>query len=147
MAIDDGLLLLIEQGLSALTPPVTAPGYGTQLPKDLLSAATPLAFTVQSILSEPTYLLSGQDDFTGLEVQIDCHALGREMGGPGKQGAVSLALAIDKVLRGGWAGVLPDADQTRVEGIFRLPHLQDGYSDVNRSNVRILEYRVNYHQQ
>ena len=146
MAIEDGLLLLIQQGLAAQTPPVVATGAGVELPKDVLSPTAPLGYTVRSIVSEPTYFLSGQDGFTGLEVQIDCHGLGRDFGGPGFQGAVTLARAIDAILRGGYAGTLPDADGTVVEGIFRRPHFVDGFSDANRSYVRTMEYLINYHQ-
>jgi len=144
MAIEDGLLLLIQTGMTGALAGVE--GFGVQLPKDYLSSTTPLAYTVRSIVSEPTYVLEGQDGFTSLEVQIDCHALGKELGGPGFAGAVQLARGVDAVLRGGYHGTLPDADHTVVEGVFRMPQFLDGISDVNRSFVRTLEYQVNYHQ-
>ena len=60
--------------------------------------------------------------------------------------AIALARAIDGVLRGGYSGVLSDPDHTRVHGIFRRGPYVDGYSDLNRSYVRTMEYLVNYNQ-
>jgi hypothetical protein len=60
--------------------------------------------------------------------------------------AMTLARKIDGVLRGGFSGVLPDPDSTFVQGIFRSGPSVDGFSDLNRSYVRTLEYLVNYDQ-
>jgi hypothetical protein len=137
--IEAGLVTLIQNGLTGQS--ITVPGgFAVQLPKDLISSNTPQAWTYRSILSTPTILLNGQDPLTMWEVQIDCH-------GYTMSDAIVLARAIDHVLRGSYAGVLSDADNTVVQGIFRLPSFVDGFNDTNRSFVRSLEYRINYVQQ
>jgi len=135
--IEEGLFQLIQAGLG--TPPIASGGWGLQLPKDQISAATPMAWTWHSLVSMPDYVLEGQTGFTEWETQIDCH-------GYTMANAMQLARAIDGVLRGGWSGVLPDSDHTLVFGIFKKPGLIDGFSDVNRSYVRTLEYCVQYEQ-
>lgn len=136
--VEAGFVLLIQNGLT--TANVNVPGgFAVELPKDLISGTTTQAWTYRSILSTPTYLLNGQDPLTMWEVQIDCH-------GFTMADAITLARAIDGVLRGSYAGTLPDADNTVVQGIFRLPSQIDGFNDINRSFVRSLEYRVTYVQ-
>jgi hypothetical protein len=135
--IEQGFVLLVQGGLG--TPPMAPGGWAVQLPKDQISEAQPRAWTYRSIVSEPSYHLSGQDGFTGWEIQLDCH-------GYTMADAIALARAIDGVLRGGYSGVLADPDHTRVHGIFRRGPYVDGYSDLNRSYVRTMEYLVNYNQ-
>ena len=135
--IEQGLELLIQSGLG--TPPMAPGGFMVQLPKDFISPNTPMAWSYRSIVSEPSYTLTGQDSWTSWEVQIDCH-------GYTAAHAITLARAIDKVLRGGFSGTLPDADHTVVQGIFRQGSFVDGFSDTSRSYVRSLEYEVQYHQ-
>lgn len=135
--IEQGLVMLIQAGLG--TPPLAPGGWAVQLPKDLISPATPKAWTYRCIVSEPSYHLTGESGFTALEVQIDCHGLTMP-------DAIALARAIDGVLRGGYAGTLPDPDATVVQGIFRQGPYVDGFSDANRSYVRTLEYLINYNQ-
>jgi hypothetical protein len=139
--VEQGLVMLVQQGLAAQTPPVSVPGgYAVELPKDCLSAATPQAWSWRSIASTPEFVLKGQTGWTEWVVQVDCH------GFQSHALAITLARAIDKVLRGVFQGVLPDPDNTYVFGIYRQPPVVDGYSDVNRSFVRSLEYRVIYQQ-
>ena len=133
--IEAGLQLLIEEGLGAQP----APGFMVQLPPNQISATASSAWTVRAIISEATYVLEGQDGLTVLEIQVDCH-------GYTMANAISLAYAIDNVLRGGFAGTLPDTDATVVQGIFRKEAFIDGYSDANRSYVRSLEYECRYSQ-
>jgi hypothetical protein len=137
--VEQGLVLLIQSGISSLTPSVPG-GFAAELPKDQISASSPMAWTYRSITSEASYHLGGQDAFTGWNVQIDCH-------GYTMANAIALARAIDGVLRGIYQGTLPDTDQTFVQGIFRDPQFVDGYSDANRSFVRTMEYLVQYDQQ
>ena len=130
--------MLIQQGLG--NPPIAEGGWGVQLPKDvLISDANPMAWTWHSIVSDPTYTLEGQAGYTSWEVQIDCH-------GMTMANAMTLARAIDGVLRGGFQGFLPDPDNTYVHGIFRQGPFIDGFSDLNHSFVRSLEYRIDYDQ-
>ena len=136
--IEAGLVALVQQGITSALPGVPG-GFAVQLPKDQISSASAMAWTYRCIVAEPTYTLQGQDPFTGLELQIDCH-------GYAMADAIALARAIDGVLRGGYSGVLPDADHTVVQGIFRMAPFTDGFSDANRSYVRTLEYLVNYDQ-
>ena len=135
--VEQGLVMLIQSGLG--TPPIAPGGWAVELPKDQVSPAAPMAWTYRSIDSDPTYLLNGQDGFTGWYVQIDCH-------GYTMANAITLARAIDGVLRGGYAGTLPDPDHTVVVGIFRQNHFLDGFSDANRTYVRTLEYLIQYNQ-
>ena len=138
--VEQGLVMLIQAGLAAQSPAIVTPGgFFAQLEKDAVSAASPMAWTYRSIDSDPTYVLEGQDGYTGWMVQIDCH-------GFAAANAIALARAIDKVLRGGYAGALPDPDHTTVAGIFRQNHFLDGFSDANRTFVRTLEYLINYNQ-
>lgn len=138
--IEQGLVQLIQSGIGSLSPG----GWATQLPKDLIGSDASKgqvlkAWTWKSITSSASYDLSGQDGFTGWQVQIDCH-------GNEAADAIALARAIDGVLRGGYSGTLSDPDNTVVVGIFRQGAFVDGYSDTNRSYVRTLEYLVNYQQ-
>jgi len=135
--VEQGLVLLIQSGLGV--PPMAPGGFAVQLPKDQISVDSPKAWTYRSIVSEPTYVLEGQDGLTGWEVQLDCH-------GNTMLDAIALARAIDGVLRGGYSGALPDSDRTLVQGIFRQGTFLDGFSDSNRSYVRTLEYLVMYYQ-
>lgn len=134
--IEEGLVLLVQSGLTVVTAPG---GFFAQLPKDQISAANPRAWTYRFITSEPNYNLNGQDGFTAATVQIDCH-------GYAAADAIALARAIDKVLRGAFKGALADPDATYVDSIFRREPFVDGFSDVNRSYVRSLEYLINYNQ-
>lgn len=138
--IEQGLVALIQGGLGS-PPEVNAPGgFFAQLPKDQISADAPMAWTYRSVVSEPSYKLAGQDSWTEWQVQIDCH-------GYRAADAISLARAIDRVLRGGFRGTLSDPDSTYVFGISRLGTFIDGFNDENRSYVRSLEYLVQYSQQ
>lgn len=134
--------MLIQSGLGS--PPVALGGFFSELPKDLVGLDTKkgqvaMAWTYQRITSEPTYCLDGQDGFTSLIYRIKCH-------GVDAPSAIRLADLIDRVLRGAYSGVLPDADQTVVQGIFRQPDIPDGFSETNQSFVSTLEYLVNYQQ-
>jgi hypothetical protein len=135
--IEAGFVLLVQAGLGS--PPLAPGGFAVQLPKDQISPVTPYAWTYRSIVSDPTYVLEGQDPFTSWEIQLDCH-------GYTMQNAITLARAVDVVLRGGYSGVLSDTDRTRVFGIFRRGPFLDGYSDANRSFVRTMEYEIQYAQ-
>ena len=137
--IEQGIVKLIQFGLTGKFPEVVPGGYATQLPKDTPSAKYPKAWTYMSISSEPEYFLSGQDPLTHWTVQIDCHGLTAT-------DAEQLARAIDGVLRGAPSGQLQDSDGTHVQGIFRQGHFHDGYNDVLRTYVRSLEYLVQYNQ-
>ena len=110
-------------------------GFTSMLPKDLLSPTVPMAWTYRTLSSEPNYFLTGQDGYTELIWQIDCHGLRAS-------DARSLAMAIDATLRGGFAGTLSDADRTVVQGIFRLGPALDGYDPINRTFVKTLEYQI-----
>jgi len=137
--IEQGLRLLIQAGITSLSLNPAGNGAAVQLPENLISSVTPMAWTYRCIISEPTYILEGQDGFTDLEVQIDCH-------GYAMVNAIALARAIDGVLRGGYSGTLSDPDSTFVFGIIRIGPFIDGFSDANRSYVRTLEYSVQYGQ-
>ena len=136
--IEQGLVMLIQSGLGS--PPIAPGGWAVQLPENQVSAANPMAWTYRSITSDPSYVLEGQDGFTGWEVQIDCH-------GVTMTNAITLARAIDGILRGGFRGTLSDPDSTVVQGIFRTSAFLDGFNDVSRTWVRSLEYLVQYNQQ
>ena len=136
--VEEGLCNLIKTGITSQYPGISG-GYPSQLPPNFISSSNPWSWTYRSILSEPMYVLEGQDALTAWEVQLDCH-------GYAMSHAMSLARAIDGVLRGGWHGTMTDPDATVVTGIFRLPSFVDGFSDANRSYVRSLEYRVHYYQ-
>jgi hypothetical protein len=135
--IEAGLVALIQAGLG--TPPIAPGGFAVQLPKDQISSASPMAWTYRGIITDPTYVLEGQDAFTDWEVQIDCH-------GYTMANAIALARAIQGVLRGNWSGVLPDPDHTVVFGVQQEPLGPDGFSDANHSYVRTLEYKIQYAQ-
>jgi hypothetical protein len=135
--IEMGFVSLIQSGLGS--PPIAPGGFAVQLPKDQISAAAPMAWTYRTTGADPTYILGGQDGVTDWHVTIDCHGLTMA-------NAITLARAIDSVLRGAPSMTLPDPDHTVVQGIFRESAEIDGYSDMNRSFVRTLEYRVVYNQ-
>jgi hypothetical protein len=139
--IEQGLVMLIQAGLAATTPPLIVPGgFFVQLPKDLISAANPMAWSYRWILDEPTASLGGQGaGLTAATVQLDCH-------GFTAVNAIVLARAITKLLRGSFRGVLPDPDGTLVDMIFKLPGQVDGFCDANRAYVRSLEYSIHYSQ-
>jgi len=134
--VEQGLCQLIVGGVNDATVQM----FPVQLPPNHINATRPKALTYRSVLSEPLYVLEGQDPLTCWELQIDCH-------GFTMADAISLARAVDGVLRGGWSGTLPDPDATVVQGIFRLPGSVDGFNDASRSYVRSLEYSVRYVQQ
>jgi hypothetical protein len=135
--IEQGLVQLIQAGLG--TPPLAPGGWAVQLPPNQITDTAPMAWTYHSLSAEPSYTLASQDGFTSWELRVDCH--GRTMAD-----AIRLARAIDGVLRGGYSGKLPDDDATFVHGIFRRGPYVDGFSDLNRSYVRTMEYLVNYNQ-
>ena len=138
--IELGLVMLIEQRLAALNPPVQVPGgFFVELPKDLVSPKTPQAWAYRGIVDAPGYVLAGDSGFMEWQVQIDCH-------GNAAADAIALARAIKSVLRGGFTGNLPDPEETFVYGIFRLSPAVDGFSDASRTYVRSLEYSVQYLQ-
>ena len=133
--IEQGLVQFIQGGLGS--PPIFPGGFLIQLPKDFISPANPMAWTYRSIVSTPSYFLDGQDGLTFLEIQIDCH-------GYAAANAITLARAVDGVMRGLYSGTLPDG--TIVQAIIRKPAFVDGFSDVNRSYVRSIEYEIQYQQ-
>lgn len=137
MAIEDGLVLLIQSGMGS--PPMAPGGFMVKLPKDLIvpGSTTTKAWVWKAISSTPTYILEGQDGFTALHWQIDCHGLTAT-------DSIDLANAIDAVLRGGYMGTLPDTAQTVVQGIFGETGPHDGYDSDSKTYVRILEYLINY---
>ncbi|HXI42057.1 MAG TPA: hypothetical protein VNH83_18895 [Bryobacteraceae bacterium] len=135
MAIEQGISLLVRNALS--NPPDDAfGGFFAQLPKDWISADRPRAWTYRFITSNPMYVLAGANGMVEAELQIDCHGFTPE-------DAIALAAAIDPVLSG-FHGLLPDDDQTKVQGMFNQGSSTDGYSDVNRTFVRTLEYQIHY---
>ena len=149
--IELGLVTLIQAGLG--DPPIAPGGYCAQIPKDLIGTAglsVPMAWTYTLIASEATYVLTGQDALTSIDLRIDCH-------GTTAANAQVLARAIERTLRsafpvtdsvnGGTPLTLSDPDQTVVYGIFRRGPCVDGFSDANRTYVRTLEYMVTYDQQ
>jgi hypothetical protein len=136
--IEQGFTTLISTGIASQFPNLTG-GFPTQLPPNFISTANPWSWSWRSILSTPMYFLQGQDALTTWEVQLDCY-------GNSMAQAVQVARAIDGVLRGGYSGTLSDPDNTVVSMIKRLPGMVDGFSDLNRSYVRSLEYEVIYYQ-
>jgi len=138
--IEAGLVALIQSGLQSSSPPtIVDGGFAVELPKDQISKKNTMAWSYRFISAEPNVFLNGEDGFTQATVQIDCH--GNQM-----QDAIHLARAIMRVLRGGFRGKLPDPDATYVDSIVRQSTFVDGFSDVNRSFVRSLEYRVCFNQ-
>ena len=85
--IEAGLVALVQQGIAPALPGVPG-GFAVQLPKDQISSASAMAWTYRCIVAEPTYTLQGQDPFTGLELQIDCH-------GYAMADAIALARAVE----------------------------------------------------
>jgi hypothetical protein len=140
--------MLIQSGLASGSPAYNniPGGYMAELPKDLLSTAIPQAWSYRSIIADADFVLNGETGWTEWDVQIDCHGYSGDAMTSGAADAITLARAIVKVLRGGYRGYLADPDNTYVFGIFRRPPFVDGYSDVNRSFVRSLEYRIQYQQ-
>ena len=135
MGIEQGFVNLVSNGLN--NPAVN--GYAVQLPANCITFENPQAWSYRSIISTPLYSLNGQNSFTKLEVQLDCH--GYKM-----SDAITLARQIQNVLSGGWSGTLSDSDSTVVQGIFQLPSFTDGYSDANKTFVRSLEYLIEFYQ-
>jgi hypothetical protein len=133
MGIEAGFVQLVQSGLGS--PPLAPGGFLSQLPKDLLSNGTTMAWVYKSINAEPNYFLDGQDPYTVVKLQLDCHGLTAV-------DSLTLAAAITKALRGGFSGPLPDADATQCLGIFDQGTNLDGYDAVNRSFVRSLEYEI-----
>src|SRR3989442_15415239 len=118
--MEQGLVMLIQGALGGSPPVASCPGgYFAELPKDQISPTFPMAWTYRSVTSEPSIILSGQDGFTSWLVQIDCH-------GNTAADAIHLARAIDKILRGGFKGVLADPHATYVDSIVRTPSFVDG---------------------
>jgi hypothetical protein len=139
--IRQGLELLIQSGLAAQNPPVVVPGgFLVTLPKDTISETVPAAWCFRSLQSSPSFNLQNQSSWTKMIWRINCH-------GFQPANAVSLALAIQTVLRGGFSGTLPDPDNTEV---FLLTETDEsgveGYSDTDRSWVTTLEYEIQYNQ-
>lgn len=137
--VEQGLVLLINAGIASACPGLTG-GFPVQLPENFITATNPYSWTYRSILSEPLYTLQGQNPLTKWEVQIDCH-------GTTMLDAATVAKAVDSVLRGVWQGTMTDPDSTVVQGIYRQPGFIDGFSDISRTYVRSLEYKVIYVQQ
>src|SRR5579885_2800282 len=139
--------MLIGQGRSNPTVPgVSAPGFMAEVPKDLLSAARPQAWTWRTISVIADYVLAGQTGRTEWCVQIDSHGYAADVSSDGAALAIQLARSIDNILRGGFQGNLPDPDNTYVFGVYREHSAVDGYNDANRSYVRSQEYRIIYQQ-
>ena len=138
--VEQGLLKFIANGLAGSPPVTPPPGFLTHIEKDQISGSgSTQAYCIKTIGIDPDYVLTGQTGWTEWKVQIDaCGATAKD--------SVDLARAIDNVLRGAFHGVLPDSDSTYVFGIFRIDGGADGYSDVNRTYVRSLEYRIVYQQ-
>lgn len=131
--------MYLQAGFAALSPPVVAPGlfaFG-QLPKDQISALSPMALAYRSITSDPDYNLQGPG-VCEWHVQIDCH--GYDTPDP-----INLSKAVKHILDKGFSGTFSDPDATRVAGIYRMPGQVDGFSDANRSYVRSLEYVIQYY--
>ncbi len=142
MAVEEGLVKYIQNGLAALNSPPAAPpgGFFATLDKDTITPSVPQAWCYKGISSQPDdKTLTNETGWTEWRVQIDCH-------GYAAKDAINLARDIRKVLRGRYRGNLPDTDSTYVFGIFREPGAVDGYSDANRSFVRSLEYLIVYQQ-
>ena len=137
--IEQGLVTLITSGVASTLPNMTG-GFAVVLPENFVSKSNPWSWTYRSIISEPIYVLNGQDGLTAWQIQIDCH-------GFTMSNALSVARTIDSVLRGGYSGTLPDPDNTVVTGIFRMPSFVDGYNDISRTYIRSLEYTIHYYQQ
>ncbi len=140
MGVERGLVEFINQGLAG-SPPVAIPpgGFMVMVPKDLVSASVPQAWSYRTVSSNPDYNLFEQTGWTEWKVQIDCH------GQAGKD-AIDLARRIERVMRGAFRGNFPDPDSTYVFGIFAESRGVDGYSDINRTFVRSLEYSIVYQQ-
>ena len=149
--VEQGLVLLVGNGIASGSPALSnvPAGQGVMLePKDLVysgptnpapAGAITQAWTFKTITSKPEYTLDGQTGWTEWVVQIDCH-------GTRYADATNLYRAIDKVLRGGYRGYLPDVDSTYVFGVYREDPGPDGFSDANRTYVRTLQYRIIYQQ-
>ena len=133
--IEQGLVMLVQAGIGDLA----TGGFPVKLPENYINESNRRAWVFHMLTAYPTYTINSQDPFTSATVQIDCH-------GYTMLDAMTLARAIDGVLRGGFVGRLPDPDQTFVHGIFREPPFIDGFSDASRTYVRMLEYLVNYNQ-
>ena len=129
---------MIEDGIAQLvqSDPVVASqcvfgGFWLSLPK-----GTPFPSWTFQVISEVTdYTLRGRTDLTPRRLQIDVYAMdGSE--------ALNLARAIDNVLSG-WKGVLPDAQATAVQGIFRDNEI-DFFDDASRTYRRMIEFFIHY---
>jgi hypothetical protein len=140
--IEQGFVQYVQAGLTAAS--VTVPGgFFNQIPENQLASFTGCtinqAWVYKTIFKTPTYILNGQVSLTKWEVQIDCHGTTGDY-------ALSLAYAIQNVLRGSFRGTFSDPDSTKVEGIFQLPNAVSGINDISRTFVQSLEYDVFYYQ-
>jgi hypothetical protein len=128
--IDDGIVLLVQTDPTVAAQCIIG-GFYLSLPK-----GTPLPSWTYQVISEVTdYTLRGRTDLMPRRLQIDVYSMdGAE--------AINLTRAIDNVLSG-WKGVLPDAQATVVQGIFRENEL-DFFDDASRTYRRMLEFFVNY---
>lgn len=140
MAVEEGLVKLIQNGLAG-SPPVAAVagGFPDELPKDVVSSAVPMAWCYRTIILDPEYVINGQTGWMDWEVQIDCH-------GFAAADALRLKQAVQRILRGGYTGVLPDADRTFVFQLIQNGPALSGFSDASRTWVRSLNYTVSYQQ-
>lgn len=139
--IEQGLVKLIQTGLTDAFSQAVPGGYATELPKDLIGVQGSQVFKAwlyRSMDRPGNYVLQGIEGLTNWTVQIDCY-------GYNPSDAIDLGYAIDAIVNG-FSGTLTDSDSTVVEGIFRQGSLIDSFSDVNRAYVRSLEFLVQYYQ-
>jgi hypothetical protein len=134
--IEQGIVMLVQAGLVTSPPTIVPPGgFYAELPKDLLSASVPQAWTYDFVNEGGTYTHDGPQPLTGATLEIVCH-------GYQAKDAINLAKAINQVLSG-YKGTLPDPDHTQVSGIFSM-HKSDFFSDQSRTYRRVLGYHLWY---
>lgn len=138
--IELGLVKFIQAGLG--DPPMAPGGFAVQLPPNLIgekAGQVSKAWVYRTVADDPSIVIEGEDGVTCWHVAIDCH-------GVTMADAIALWRAINAVLRGAESVTFEDPDSIFVQSIQRGSLNVDGYSDLNRSFVKTVEYAVHYNQ-
>jgi hypothetical protein len=138
--IDQGILMLVNNGLASASPPVA---YGGGFLDQMAPPNAGYPFWVYRVISQvPNTGLLFAKGLRMRRIQIDV------MGDPSPAGngsdALALADAIDGILNG-YAGNLPDPDSTFVSSCFQSD-LIDEYDTALRTPKRLLEYEIQFAQ-
>ncbi len=130
--IENGIVQLVQAD-AIVTSLCAAGGYYAQLPEDQRLPCWSYLF----VSDVADYTLLGMVALTMRRLQVDCY-------GASGADAIGLADAIDRILSG-YKGVLPDPENTVVQGCFRS-NLIDFFDSSSRSFRRMLEYTLWFNQ-